>query len=293
LILDIYPAGETSIEGITTPALIEKIRSFGHRNVLYAPDYEMVESYITANVREGDAVIVMGAGSVTKAVGHSFAEDTQNRLGQTGMKSKLFRFLRMLFVVTGLGCVASVVWAGYHYLHTDPRFNLKKLTVSDLKHVDDSEILSRIQLNTGGGTNIFSVDMDDVRARVEQIEWIHHVTVQRVMPDEIVIRVAERDPKGVARIHGRMVEFDDEAAILEPDDAALPAFPVLLELDENNMESNRRKIAVYQQVVADLGADGISQIIVNSNYEVSIVREGDPLIVSLGLVDFKGDGTAI
>jgi UDP-N-acetylmuramate-alanine ligase len=26
----------------------------------------MIESYITANVREGDAVIVMGAGSVTK-----------------------------------------------------------------------------------------------------------------------------------------------------------------------------------------------------------------------------------
>jgi UDP-N-acetylmuramate--alanine ligase len=66
LILDIYPAGETPIDGITTPALVEKIRSFGHRNVLYAPDYEMIESYITANVREGDAVIVMGAGSVTK-----------------------------------------------------------------------------------------------------------------------------------------------------------------------------------------------------------------------------------
>jgi UDP-N-acetylmuramate--alanine ligase len=66
LILDIYPAGEAPIEGISTPALIEKIRSFGHRNVLYAPDYEMIETYITANVREGDAVIVMGAGSVTK-----------------------------------------------------------------------------------------------------------------------------------------------------------------------------------------------------------------------------------
>jgi UDP-N-acetylmuramate--alanine ligase len=66
LILDIYPAGETPIDGITTPALIEKIRSFGHRNAMYAPDYEMIESYITSNVREGDAVIVMGAGSVTK-----------------------------------------------------------------------------------------------------------------------------------------------------------------------------------------------------------------------------------
>ncbi|HLQ78869.1 MAG TPA: UDP-N-acetylmuramate--L-alanine ligase [Terriglobia bacterium] len=66
LILDIYPAGEAPIEGITTAALIEKIRSFGHRNAMYAPDNEMIESYLTANVRQGDAVIVMGAGSVTK-----------------------------------------------------------------------------------------------------------------------------------------------------------------------------------------------------------------------------------
>src|SRR6185295_446436 len=66
LMLDIYPAGESPIEGITTPALVDKIRSFGHRNVMYAPGNEMIESYIAANIREGDAVIVMGAGSVTK-----------------------------------------------------------------------------------------------------------------------------------------------------------------------------------------------------------------------------------
>ena len=64
--LDIYPAGESPIEGITTPALIDKIRSFGHKNVLYAPNFEMIESYILTNAKEGDAVIVMGAGSVTK-----------------------------------------------------------------------------------------------------------------------------------------------------------------------------------------------------------------------------------
>jgi UDP-N-acetylmuramate--alanine ligase len=66
LILDIYPAGEEPIEGIDTPALIEKIRSFGHKNVLYAPDNATIESYLAANVREGDAVVVMGAGSVTR-----------------------------------------------------------------------------------------------------------------------------------------------------------------------------------------------------------------------------------
>ncbi len=66
LILDIYPAGEKPIEGVTTSALVEKIRSFGHRNVIYAPDNETIESYIAANIQKGDAVIVMGAGSVTR-----------------------------------------------------------------------------------------------------------------------------------------------------------------------------------------------------------------------------------
>jgi UDP-N-acetylmuramate--alanine ligase len=66
LILDIYPAGETPIEGITTPALIEKIKDFGHKTALYAPDFEMIESYIDSNAKPGDAIVVMGAGSVTK-----------------------------------------------------------------------------------------------------------------------------------------------------------------------------------------------------------------------------------
>jgi len=66
LILDIYPAGEMPIEGITTPALIEKIKSFGHKTAIYAPNFEAIESYIIANAKPGDAIVVMGAGSVTK-----------------------------------------------------------------------------------------------------------------------------------------------------------------------------------------------------------------------------------
>jgi UDP-N-acetylmuramate--alanine ligase len=66
LLLDIYPAGETPIDGVSTPVLVEKIRSFGHKKAIYAPGYEAIEDYITENTNDGDAVIVMGAGSVTK-----------------------------------------------------------------------------------------------------------------------------------------------------------------------------------------------------------------------------------
>jgi UDP-N-acetylmuramate--alanine ligase len=66
LLLDIYPAGENPIEGITSPALVNKLKSFGHKNAIYAPTFEMIESYIIANAKPGDAVVVMGAGSVTR-----------------------------------------------------------------------------------------------------------------------------------------------------------------------------------------------------------------------------------
>jgi UDP-N-acetylmuramate--alanine ligase len=66
LMLDIYPAGENPIEGVTTPALVEKLKNFGHKNAVYAPTFEMIESYVIANAKPGDAVVVMGAGSVTR-----------------------------------------------------------------------------------------------------------------------------------------------------------------------------------------------------------------------------------
>jgi UDP-N-acetylmuramate--alanine ligase len=66
ILLDIYPAGEAPIEGVTTPALVERIRGFGHRNALYIPDNESIVSYLAANVQSGDAIVVMGAGSVTR-----------------------------------------------------------------------------------------------------------------------------------------------------------------------------------------------------------------------------------
>jgi UDP-N-acetylmuramate--alanine ligase len=66
LILDIYPAGESPIEGVTTQALIEKLKSFGHKNAIYAPNFETIESYVITNASDGDAIVVMGAGSVTK-----------------------------------------------------------------------------------------------------------------------------------------------------------------------------------------------------------------------------------
>src|SRR5205823_12757562 len=126
------------------------------------------------------------------------------------------------------------------------------------------------------------VDLDDVRTRMEQIQWVRYAFVQRVFPDGIIIKVVEREPIGLARIQGHIYEFDSDAAILEPDNSSSPNLPILDGLRENNPEANLRKIAMYARVVTDLKAEQLSEVILNDTGEVSVVKEDDRLIVNLG-----------
>ncbi len=64
-IMDIYPAGERPIEGVTAEALANGIRKRGG-NVSYCPDRRELIGILSKEVREGDIVLTLGAGDVWK-----------------------------------------------------------------------------------------------------------------------------------------------------------------------------------------------------------------------------------
>ena len=66
-LLDIYGASEQPIPGVSSEALIEKIRSYGHRAAQYAPSMDEGVAAIAAAAEPGDLVITLGAGSVSQA----------------------------------------------------------------------------------------------------------------------------------------------------------------------------------------------------------------------------------
>jgi len=67
VLADIYAASETPIPGITSEALSGAIRDAGHKNVFYfASMREGIEKLIR-EARPGDAVLTIGAGSVSRA----------------------------------------------------------------------------------------------------------------------------------------------------------------------------------------------------------------------------------
>ena len=66
VVLDIYPAGESPIEGVNAEGLIERIREAGYRDVIYGRDREVAAKRIIANVKKGDIILTLGAGNVWK-----------------------------------------------------------------------------------------------------------------------------------------------------------------------------------------------------------------------------------
>lgn len=68
-VLDIYAASENPIEGVTSKALAARIESFGHRGAHYAGAMPDGIAAVSAAAASGDAIITLGAGSVSQAGG--------------------------------------------------------------------------------------------------------------------------------------------------------------------------------------------------------------------------------
>ncbi len=65
-LLDIYPASEKPIEGITAEALATRIIGAGKRSVAYAPSFIDAVATVASLVQRGDMVLTLGAGSVSQ-----------------------------------------------------------------------------------------------------------------------------------------------------------------------------------------------------------------------------------
>ena len=66
-LLDIYAASEEALEGVTTQAMVEKLRSYGHRSAHYVPNMEAGIEAVAQSAEPGDLIITLGAGNVSQA----------------------------------------------------------------------------------------------------------------------------------------------------------------------------------------------------------------------------------
>ena len=66
MVAPVYAAGEDPIEGINSEALVQRIRSGGHRDARYIEGQAAIAPLVKALARPGDFVVFLGAGNITQ-----------------------------------------------------------------------------------------------------------------------------------------------------------------------------------------------------------------------------------
>lgn len=66
----------------------------------------------------------------------------------------------------------------------------------------------RLAVSIGKGTAILSVDLVSARHRVEALPWVRVATVERSLPDTVIVRVVEREPLALWQHKGSVALLD-------------------------------------------------------------------------------------
>jgi cell division septal protein FtsQ len=109
----------------------------------------------------------------------------------------IFRTFLLVAFPLALGIVA-LIFGGMElrsFLLRSPRFEVRDVEVVTAGTVDRELILKRAAIPAG--TNIFTLDLEEVRSRVEKDPWVHSATVVRSLPDKIQIHYRAQEPKAI------------------------------------------------------------------------------------------------
>jgi UDP-N-acetylmuramate--alanine ligase len=66
IVAQVYPAGEAPVEGFDRDALVQGLRTHGHRHVIALDGPEKLAPLVATLVQPGDYVVCLGAGSITQ-----------------------------------------------------------------------------------------------------------------------------------------------------------------------------------------------------------------------------------
>jgi UDP-N-acetylmuramate--alanine ligase len=77
VLLPIYEAGETPLDGITSNALGESIRNHGHKNVTVLESADALATLVKNTTATGDYVVCLGAGNITQ-IAHALPQQLKD-----------------------------------------------------------------------------------------------------------------------------------------------------------------------------------------------------------------------
>lgn len=152
-----------------------------------------------------------------------------------------------------LGVSLGVAWGARRYVNTSPRFAVRETVVDGTLRRSKETVLQE-----GGiavGDNVFAIDLDAARRKIEADPWIAEATLARRLPDTILVQIKERDAAAVVAL-GESYLVSREGEVfkkLEPGDPS--DLPIITGIDADGLARDREGTTRTLQHALDLAGD--------------------------------------
>src|SRR5215471_7172006 len=156
---------------------------------------------------------------------HRFArglDRVANRLARLPRHAGLIAVILVIVASTGYGAVRGDQASKIVDLFKDVRdmganaagFNIAAVAIAGEKHLSREEILAAAGVT--GRTSLLFLDVADARTRLLTNPWIADATVQKLLPDRLVISISERVAFALWQKAGRVGVIASDGTVLEP-----------------------------------------------------------------------------
>ncbi len=153
---------------------------------------------------------------------------------------KLFHCLLRIGIASGTGfLLASGAFLTAQLLLESGYFAVKQVRVENPDRVSAEEILEASDIKTGD--SLFDLELHMIGRKIEEKPWIARAEVERIFPDQVVIRVVERQARAIIDLD-YLYYVDaggDIFKMLEAGDAL--NFPVITGIDRQSLLEHAEK----------------------------------------------------
>ncbi len=94
-------------------------------------------------------------------------------------------------------------------------FRVKEVMVSGRQQTDRGTLIRA--LNVSRGAPILAFDINAAKARLEKLPWVRGSTIERMLPDTILISIVEREPLALWQKDGKLHLIDAEGEVILSD----------------------------------------------------------------------------
>jgi len=143
------------------------------------------------------------------------------------------RLMNLAAGVLAVIALASVAWAAWTWITRWPGFTLRTIRIEgDVGHASAAAVRANAMPQLAG--NFFTIDLATARRAFETVPWVRRAAVQRVWPDQLVVKLEEH--RAVAWWQGedsdgrgdeRLVNDHGEVFEVNPGDVEDDKLPVL------------------------------------------------------------------